>query len=164
MTDTVRASLVIDAVAFNAEDYDKEIDKISKNGENDGEEEEDAEYNNLIAKFDLKCSIFEGRFLPRKFIRNTEYQIRFFWVSLRTRTIDMSHFDQKERKHKEAALSDVTSIVRGSPQLEDIDTVNPKLSMTINFQEGSGVDLRYVKLNFKRFQYASSTISMNFWK
>lgn len=41
--------------------------------------------------------------------------IRFVWINHETKTIHMSQYMTKERRHKEASLCDVTSIVAGPP-------------------------------------------------
>lgn len=102
-----------------------------------------ANFKILLKEFDMKSSIFEGAHIPRKFSRNTKYENRFMWVNLESRTIHMSQHSTKDRRHKEASLSDVTSIVRGTPNLEDAVIVKPSLCLTINFQRDSGIDLRF---------------------
>lgn len=102
-----------------------------------------ANFKTLMKEFDMKSSIFEGTQIPRKFLRNSKYENRFMWVNLDSRTIHMSQHSTKDRRHKEASLSDVTSIVRGSPNLEDSVVVKPSVCLTIYFQKDSGIDLRF---------------------
>lgn len=94
-------------------------------------------------EFDMKSSVFEGAQIPRKLSRHSEYESRFIWINLEARTIHVSQHSNKDRRHKEASLADVTSIIRGSPKLEDTDVVKPSLGLTINFQKGGGIDLRF---------------------
>ena len=57
----------------------------------------------------------------------------------------MSQHMTKERRHKEASLSDVTSVVAGPPAKKKADTVEnvSDLCLTVNFKRGGGIDLQF---------------------
>jgi hypothetical protein len=99
----------------------------------------------LSKEFDLSASIFEGLTVDQKFTSKTSYEPRFVWVNLETLTIHMSTHNTKERRHKEASLSDVTSVERGAPKrLKSASDINsPNSCMTVNFQRGGGIDLKF---------------------
>ena len=63
--------------------------------------------------FDLNSSIFVGCEVEQKFTSKLSYEPKFVWVNAHTRTIHMSQYMTKERRHKEASLEDVTSIEIG---------------------------------------------------
>ena len=66
------------------------------------------------------------------------------WVNLDTLTIHMSQHNTKERRHKEASLADVTNVERGAPKrIKSTDQVNDATCMTVNFQRGGGIDLKF---------------------
>jgi hypothetical protein len=52
----------------------------------------------------------------------------------------MSQHMTKERRHKEASLNDVTSIIYGPP-LKSKVPVNDKQCITVHFKRGGGIDL-----------------------
>ena len=79
-----------------------------------------------------------------KFTSKTTYEPRFVWVNLDTLTIHMSQHNTKERRHKEASLADVTNVERGAPKrIKSTDVVNDATCMTVNFQRGGGIDLKF---------------------
>jgi enolase len=52
----------------------------------------------------------------------------------------------KERRHKEASLADVTSVVSGPPAKSKGNTGNEilgDLCLTVNFKRGGGIDLQF---------------------
>lgn len=102
--------------------------------------------NKLAAEFDLKSSIFEGAFVDQKFTSKTLYEPRFVWVSLENLTIHMSQHNTKERRHKEASLSDVTNVERGAPKKikpSESEQIDESCCMAVNFQRGGGIDLKF---------------------
>ncbi len=57
----------------------------------------------------------------------------------------MSQYMTKERRHKEASLTDVTSVVAGPPvkrKTQFADNLND-LCLTVNFKRGGGIDLQF---------------------
>jgi enolase len=68
------------------------------------------------------------------------------WLNSSTRTIHMSQHMTKERRHKEASLADVTSVVSGPPAKSKGNTGNEilgDLCLTVNFKRGGGIDLQF---------------------
>jgi hypothetical protein len=90
--------------------------------------------------FDMNSSIFEGLELLQKFTNKSSYDTRFIWINLHSFTIHMSQYMSKERRHKEASLKDIQSIIPGAPARSKQD-LNPSCCMTINFRRGGGIDL-----------------------
>lgn len=60
--------------------------------------------------------------MEQKFTNKSSYDTRFIWVSLDARTIHMSQYMTKDRRHKEASLADVTSVVAGPPTKVSLPT------------------------------------------
>lgn len=120
-------------------------DEGDKEGNFHGVDPSDDFAANIIRQVDSKASIFQGAFLDQKFTSKTTYEPRFVWVNLESLTIHMSQHNTKERRHKEASLTDVTSVLRGAPQrLKSTDGINiESVCMTVNFQRGGGIDLKF---------------------
>ena len=58
----------------------------------------------------------------------------------------MSQHVTKERRHKEASLADVTSVVAGPPAKSKGHVGNEVLGdlcLTVNFKRGGGIDLQF---------------------
>ena len=101
--------------------------------------------SSILKQYDSKATIFEGANLDQKFTSKTTYEPRFVWVNLDSLTIHMSQHNTKERRHKEASLADVTNVERGAPKrLKSTDDKEfDGVCMTVNFQRGGGIDLKF---------------------
>jgi hypothetical protein len=96
--------------------------------------------------FDLNALPFKGCEVHQKFNNNQSYQKRFVWLNYDTKTIHMSQHMTKERRHKEASLCDVTSVVAGPPvkkKTQFNDTNSSDYCLTVNFKRGGGIDLLF---------------------
>lgn len=95
--------------------------------------------------YDQTLAPFTGCEVSQKFNNNTAYNKRFVWLNSSSRTIHMSTHMTKERRHKEASLSDVTSVVAGPPAKKKADAVEnvAELCLTVNFKRGGGIDLQF---------------------
>ena len=99
----------------------------------------------MVKSLDSDSSIFQGLELYQKFVNRSNFERKFIWVNISNRTIHMSTFTNKERSHKEANLSEVTSITAGPPTIISKDeeiNVNGRC-LTIHFQKGGGIDLKF---------------------
>ena len=100
-------------------------------------------------EFDPNCSVFEGSEVLQKFTNKSSYDTKFVWVNIHSRTIHMSQYMTKDRRHKEASLTDVTSVVAGPPvkskrsSLGGLTDVVDANCLTINFKRGGGIDLQF---------------------
>ena len=98
----------------------------------------------ILQEFDMTSSVFEGASVYQKFTSKQTYEPRFVWVNLETRTIHMSlYHNSKERRHKEASLADVTTVEKGGPKRVKNMEGNISSCLTVNFQRGGGIDLRF---------------------
>jgi hypothetical protein len=73
-------------------------------------------------------------------------KFRFVWLNSTSRTIHMSIHMTKERRHKEASLADVTSVVAGPPvkkKTQSTTDTTGELCLTVNFKRGGGIDLQF---------------------
>lgn len=95
--------------------------------------------------YDQNLAPFTGCEVLQKFNNNTAYNKRFVWLNSTSRTIHMSQHMTKERRHKEASLSDVTSVVAGPPAKKKAEAVEnvTDLCLTVNFKRGGGIDLQF---------------------
>jgi hypothetical protein len=92
-----------------------------------------------------------------KFINKSRYETKYVWISPKKKTIHMSDYPTKERRHKEASLSEVTSLVAGPPVKSKSTNSDPsfgKKCLTINFQKGGGIDLKFETENERDVWYA----------
>jgi hypothetical protein len=105
------------------------------------QDEQGSEFKTLQSELDMKSPVFEGSIIPRKFSRNRKYENRFMWVNIDSKTIHMSTHNTKDRRHKEASLADVSSILKGAPNIADGLIGKPSCCLTVNFQKDSGIDL-----------------------
>ena len=109
--------------------------------------------NSNVLGFDLKSPVFEGSTVDQKFSNKSTYDSKFVWINFDARTINLSEYTNKGKRHKEASLSDVVNVVAGPPDKHKaIDSNNPggvtkKLDistcLTITFVRGGGIDLRF---------------------
>jgi hypothetical protein len=87
--------------------------------------------------------VLDGIFVQQKFTSKTSYSRMYVWINLETFTIHMSEHGSKERKHKEASLSDVTKVEPGLPAKGDSKESDKHTSLTITFKRGGGIDLKF---------------------
>lgn len=97
----------------------------------------------ILSEFNLKSSVFEGSNVDQKFTSKQTYEPRFVWINLESQTIRMSIHNTKERRHKEASLIDVISVERGAPKRVKKIEENSFNCLTVKFQRGGGIDLRF---------------------
>lgn len=106
----------------------------------------EAQDEKFASEFDLKSSVFEGLELQQKFTNKSTYDTRFVWINLNSRTIHMSQYMTKDRRHKEATLTDVTAVVAGAPVkakrgANGVADLKDSCCLAINFKRGGGIDL-----------------------
>ncbi len=93
----------------------------------------------------LRCKVvFDILEVEQKFTSKMLYEKKYIWVNLAGRSIHMSEHPSKERRHKEASLTDVTEVVCGIPKKfkEGLVPV-PEHCLTIVFKRGGGLDLKF---------------------
>mmetsp|Transcript_13580 Transcript_13580/g.20382 ORF Transcript_13580/g.20382 Transcript_13580/m.20382 type:complete len:200 (-) Transcript_13580:161-760(-) len=95
--------------------------------------------------YDPNALPFKGCEVLQKFNNNQSYTKRYVWLNNSSRTIHMSQHMTKERRHKEASLADVTSVVAGPPvkKKPEADCGIADLCLTVNFKRGGGIDLQF---------------------
>jgi hypothetical protein len=93
---------------------------------------------------DPTSGVFEGLELLQKFTNKSSYDTRFIWINMQTNTMHMSQYMTKDRRHKEASLSEVTSVEEARPaKVKSVAPIDPSLCLTINFKRGGGIDLLF---------------------
>jgi len=105
-----------------------------------------------VLGFDLKSPVFEGSTVDQKFSNKSTYDSKFVWINFDARTINLSEYTNKGKRHKEASLSDVVNVVAGPPDKHKALESNAPGStkkldistcLTITFVRGGGIDLRF---------------------
>ena len=82
-------------------------------------------------------------------LHKTNYNQRFIWITLSgdRQTINMSEFMSKERRHKEASMSQVLNVTPGIPEKipngfqKNANSVG--CCLTISFTRGGGIDIKF---------------------
>lgn len=99
------------------------------------------------AHFDQKQSVFSGTWVQQKFSNKSLYDPKFAWINIQSRTLNLSDFPAKEKRHKEASLSDVISLIAGPPDKYrgpvGSAPPTPSLCLTVKFVRGGGIDLLF---------------------
>lgn len=93
--------------------------------------------------------VFTGLPVSLKFTHKTNYNQRFIWITLSgdRQTINMSEFMSKERRHKEASMSQVLNVTPGIPKKipngfrKNANSVG--CCLTISFTRGGGIDIKF---------------------
>ena len=89
------------------------------------------------SQFDSESPVFVGVSLEQKFTNKSAYEPRFVWVNLQSRTMHLSIYMTKDKRHKEASVSDVTDIVAGPPsKAKKISDATAATCLTVNFKRG----------------------------
>ena len=99
---------------------------------------------------DATSGVFEGMELLQKFTNKSSYDTRFIWINMQTNSIHMSQYMTKDRRHKEASLAEVTSILEDLPSKSKSNVpIHKTLCLTINFKRGGGIDLIFKTVDDK---------------
>ena len=104
--------------------------------------------DDVLRTFDLNSSVFNPSLLEQKFSNKSSYEIKYAWINTNARTLNLSEHSSKERRHKEAGLTDVVSVIAGPPDKYkprggDPANVNPNHCLTIKFVRGGGIDFKF---------------------
>lgn len=102
----------------------------------------------VLELFDSNSSVFKVSSLEQKFTNKSSYDNKFAWISANTRTLNLSDHASKERRHKEASLTDVVSVIAGPPDKYkpkggEVPNLNPNHCLSIKFIRGGGIDLKF---------------------
>jgi hypothetical protein len=95
-----------------------------------------------------KSGVYNGMIVDQKFTSNFTFEQKFLWINPDNKTLHMSIYETKERRHKEASLTDVIGVERAPPvkfkkQVEDEADQTADLYLTVKFVRGGGIDLRF---------------------
>lgn len=102
--------------------------------------------------YDESLSVFKGTLVEQKFSNKSNYDTKFAWINWEHRSLNLSEHMTKERRHKEASLVDVISVIPGAPEkFKGATTPNggsapfpdPHLCLTVKFVRGGGIDLKF---------------------
>jgi hypothetical protein len=85
--------------------------------------------------------------VEQKFSNKSSYDPKFAWVNINSRTLNLSEHMTKERRHKEASLSDVVTVVAGPPEKFKVIPGDEELDvskcLSVKFVRGGGIDLKF---------------------
>lgn len=110
------------------------------------------EEKEAMKEFDLNSPVFKGTVVDQKFSNKSSYDQKFMWINIDSKTLNLSEYRTKEKRHKEASLADVVNVVAGPPEKFkapiDQSTGEPmKLNiaccMSVTFVRGGGIDLKF---------------------
>ena len=104
--------------------------------------------DDVLHTFDLNSSVFIPSQLEQKFSNKSSYEMKYAWINISARTLNLSDHPSKERRHKEAGLTDVISVIAGppdkyKPRAGDAASVHPNQCLTIKFVRGGGIDFKF---------------------
>ena len=100
---------------------------------------------------DLNSPVFKGTTAMQKFSNKSTYDQKFVWINIHARTMNLSEYSSKEKRHKEASIGDIVNVVAGPPEkykaAVDENGNTEKLSigqcLSVTFVRGGGIDLRF---------------------
>ena len=133
------------------DEYEKIPDDVVTKSEKTTFKAESSEFQEVVGEsggFDLSLKVFQGLSVDQKFTSSRSFEKRFIWINHESRTLHMSQYDTKERRHKEASLADVTSVDKRPPQKykkvhDDEPNETDERFLTVHFVRGGGIDLRF---------------------
>lgn len=129
-------------------DYDKIPDDAARIEEAELNEFHNTDSANMANEFEQSWGIFQGIMLDQKFTSSRTFDKKFIWINAESRTLHMSQFATKERRHKEASLADIVSVDTNPPaKFKKNDDREPDITedlyLTVHFVRGGGIDLRF---------------------
>lgn len=106
---------------------------------------------NQAKEFDLNSPVFAGSVVDQKFSNKSTYDQKFVWINIDSRTLNLSEYRTKEKRHKEASLTDVVNVVAGPPEkfkatvseTGEVEKLNVACCMSVTFVRGGGIDLKF---------------------
>jgi hypothetical protein len=102
--------------------------------------------------FDLTSHVFQGSTVDQKFSNKSVYEAKFVWINLNSKTLNLSEYKTKEKRHKEASIRDIINVVAGPPdrykvEVDEVTGEQLKLNigccLSVTFVRGGGIDLRF---------------------
>lgn len=101
---------------------------------------------------DLNSPVFKGTSALQKFSNKSTYDQKFMWINIQTRTLNLSEYNSKDKRHKEASIGDIVNVVAGPPEKfkasVDENGVVEKLSigqcLSVTFVRGGGIDIKFL--------------------
>jgi hypothetical protein len=98
----------------------------------------------LSKELDLNSDVFLGLPVLQKYTKRSIYETKFCWIKLKTKTIHLSEYMTKNRRHKEAPLDDLVNVIKGPPKKPtNRSKQEDELCLTLIFRNGGGIDLKF---------------------
>eukprot|EP00600_Ochromonadales_sp_CCMP1393_P000637 CAMPEP_0174986608 /NCGR_PEP_ID=MMETSP0004_2-20121128/19053_1 /TAXON_ID=420556 /ORGANISM="Ochromonas sp., Strain CCMP1393" /LENGTH=134 /DNA_ID=CAMNT_0016239509 /DNA_START=76 /DNA_END=477 /DNA_ORIENTATION=+ len=108
--------------------------------------------NDGALDFDLNSPVFQGSTVEQKFSNKSSYDQKFVWINLGSKTLNLSEYKTKEKRHKEASIRDIVNVVAGPPErykapVDESTNIPAKLNvgtcLSVTFVRGGGIDLKF---------------------
>jgi hypothetical protein len=104
--------------------------------------------SSALKEFDPNSSVFKGCVVDQKFTNKSSFEPKFAWINPTTRSINLSEHMSTQRRHKEANIADIVTVVAGPPEKyrppsEVSSNLDFRSCLTVNFHRGGGIDLKF---------------------
>ena len=105
-----------------------------------------------ILDLDLNSPVFKGTTALQKFSNKATYDQKYVWINIHNRTLNLSEYSSKEKRHKEASIGDIVNVVAGPPEkykaVSDengvTETLNIGQCISVTFIRGGGIDMKFL--------------------
>ena len=104
----------------------------------------------VVHESNIDDVVFQPLLLEQKFANKSTYEIKYAWINIITGTLNISDHSSKDRRHKQASLTDVKRVIAGPPEKfksrgggDDAESLKPEQCLTLQFSRGGGVDLKF---------------------
>jgi hypothetical protein len=101
---------------------------------------------------DLSSPVFKGTTAMQKFSNKSTYDSKYLWINVHNRTLNLSEYNSKEKRHKEASIGDIVNVVAGPPEKYkplvdekgEAEKLNIGQCLSVTFVRGGGIDLKFL--------------------
>jgi hypothetical protein len=101
---------------------------------------------------DLSSPVFKGTTAMQKFSNKSTYDQKYVWINIQNRTLNLSEYSSKEKRHKEASIGDIVNVVAGPPEKYkavadekgETEKLNIGQCLSVTFVRGGGIDLKFL--------------------
>lgn len=101
---------------------------------------------------DLNSPVFKGTTALQKFSNKSTYDQKYVWINIHSRTLNLSEYSSREKRHKEASIGDIVNVVAGPPEKYkavadekgNTEKLNIGQCLSVTFVRGGGIDLKFL--------------------
>lgn len=88
----------------------------------------------------------------QKFSNKSTYDKKYLWINIQNKTLNLSEYNSKEKRHKEASIGDIVNVVAGPPEKYkpvadengNVEKLNIGQCLSVTFVRGGGIDLKFL--------------------